>query len=176
MPIECVGTKSCVVSLTVSCPCFPHSVTMPSEVPSSSVHSWFTAVGFSPSSAPFILAEQQPSTLQLIYFSANVSFSSLPVFLPTIISEMGFASIRAQGLSAPPYLLSFFILICCSFASDRMGQRGYFIIALSSIGGAGYLILALAKSIAARYTAVFLAAAGIFPTIAVQICTVTNSL
>jgi hypothetical protein len=89
---------------------------------------------------------------------------------------MGFTSIRAQGLSAPPYLLSFFVLIASSFASDRLGQRGYFIIVLSCVGGAGYLILALATSTAARYTAVFLAAAGIFPTIAVRRPSINTSL
>lgn len=47
----------------------------------------------------------------LMYFSCNVSFSSLPVFLPTILEEMGFESITAQGLSAPPYFLSFIVTI-----------------------------------------------------------------
>ncbi|TQS31959.1 hypothetical protein Golomagni_07744, partial [Golovinomyces magnicellulatus] len=42
-----------------------------------------------------------------MYFSCNVSFASLPVFLPTILNDMGFSGLEAQGLSAPPYFLSF---------------------------------------------------------------------
>ncbi|TVY38865.1 MFS transporter, partial [Lachnellula subtilissima] len=42
----------------------------------------------------------------LMYFSLNVSFSSLPVFLPTILTSMGFKALHAQALSAPPYFLS----------------------------------------------------------------------
>lgn len=36
---------------------------------------------------------------------------------------------------------------------------------LSAIGGVGYIVLATAKTVAGRYTAVFLAAAGVFPSI-----------
>ncbi|GJN88248.1 hypothetical protein Rhopal_001213-T1 [Rhodotorula paludigena] len=101
----------------------------------------------------------------LIYFSANVSYSSLPVFLPTILEEMGFSSIRAQGLSAPPYLASFFVIVSVCFITDRIGDRTIFIIPLALLGGAGYLILALATLTGVRYFAIFLCATGIFPVI-----------
>ena len=42
-----------------------------------------------------------------MYFCVNVSYSSLPVFLPTIIQDMGYTSINAQGLSAPPSFAAF---------------------------------------------------------------------
>ncbi|KAG0161207.1 hypothetical protein PDIDSM_8741 [Penicillium digitatum] len=38
-----------------------------------------------------------------MFFSCNVAFSSMPVFLPTIIKDMGYSSLQAQALSAPPY-------------------------------------------------------------------------
>ena len=43
----------------------------------------------------------------LMFFCANVAFSSLPVFLPTIIEEMGYTALQSQALSAPPYLVAF---------------------------------------------------------------------
>jgi dipeptide/tripeptide permease len=101
----------------------------------------------------------------LMYFSCNVSFSSLPVFLPTILTEMGFTSINAEGLSAPPYFLAF-IVICISTAfADRTGQRGLTIVTLSLVGAAGYIIMATTTSAAARYAGVYLAAIGVFPSI-----------
>ncbi|OTB02187.1 hypothetical protein M426DRAFT_204646 [Hypoxylon sp. CI-4A] len=101
----------------------------------------------------------------LMYFSCNVSFSSLPVFLPTIITNMGFTAINAQGLSAPPYFLSFLVCILTTWISDRTRQRGYMIIGLSILGGVGYVLLLSCKSVAVRYFGVFLAAAGVFPAI-----------
>ncbi|KAI1827378.1 major facilitator superfamily domain-containing protein [Xylaria intraflava] len=102
----------------------------------------------------------------LMYFSCNVSFSSLPVFLPVILKDMGFTAINAQGLSAPPYLLAFIVCILTTWIADRTRQRGYMLIGLSLIGGVGYIILGTAKSVGARYFAVFLAAAGVFSCIA----------
>jgi len=101
----------------------------------------------------------------LMYFSCNVSFSSLPVFLPTILSGMGFTSIHAQGLTAPPYFLSFLICILSTWIADKTRQRGLVIIFLSFIGGIGYVILATVKSNGVRYFAIYLATAGVFPAI-----------
>ena len=100
-----------------------------------------------------------------MYFSCNVSFSSLPVFLPTILTGMGFTAIHAQGLTAPPYFVSFLTCILSTWIADRTRQRGLVIIVLSCIGGIGYLVLATCKGVGVRYFAIFLAAIGVFPSI-----------
>lgn len=46
---------------------------------------------------------------------------------------------------------------------------------LSAIGGVGYVMLATCKSVGARYAGVFLAAGGVFPTIANILPWVTNN-
>lgn len=101
----------------------------------------------------------------MMYFSCNVSFSSLPVFLPTILTEMGYTAVKAQGLSAPPFFIAFLVVIASTYFADRSGQRGFTIIFLSILGAIGYIILAVAKGTAARYVGVYIAAAGIFPAI-----------
>ncbi|XXG95404.1 hypothetical protein Hte_001666 [Hypoxylon texense] len=101
----------------------------------------------------------------LMYFSCNVSFSSLPVFLPTILQNMGFTAINAQGLSAPPYFLSFIMCILTTWIADKTRQRGLMIIGLSLVAGVGYVLLATCHSVGVRYFGVFLAAAGVFPAI-----------
>jgi cyanate permease len=98
-----------------------------------------------------------------MYFSCNVSFSSLPVFLPTILTGMGFTSIHAEGLTAPTYFLSFLTCITSTWIADKTRQRGLVIIVLSCIGGIGY---ATCHSIGVRYFAIFLAATGVFPAVA----------
>src|ERR1700728_3211863 len=100
-----------------------------------------------------------------MYFSCNVSFSSLPVFLPTIIAEMGFSPINAQGLSAPPYFISFLLVIATTYIADSTQQRGITIIIMSLVGATGYIILAATSATGPRYFGVYLAAAGIFPCI-----------
>lgn len=101
-----------------------------------------------------------------MYFSCNVNFSSLPVFLPTILNQMGFTAIDAQGLSAPPYFFSFLVTIGSTWVADRIQQRGYMLVFLSCVGGIGYILLATCKSVGVRYFGVFLAAGGVFPCIA----------
>ncbi|KAJ5585516.1 uncharacterized protein N7459_005316 [Penicillium hispanicum] len=102
----------------------------------------------------------------LMYFSCNVSFSSLPVFLPTILKEMGFTAINAQGLTAPPFFASFLATIATTWVADRIRQRGFMIASMSLIGGVGYILLATCQSVGVRYFGVFLAACGVFPSIA----------
>lgn len=102
----------------------------------------------------------------LMYFSCNVAFSSLPVFLPAILTGMGFTSINAQGLTAPPYFLAFGICILTTWLGDRFQQRGLLITGLSLIGCVGYILLAACRPVSVRYVGVFLAAAGVFPAIA----------
>ncbi|KAK5452964.1 hypothetical protein LTS15_007113 [Exophiala xenobiotica] len=102
----------------------------------------------------------------LMYFSCNVSYSSLPVFLPTILNQMGFSSINAQGLSAPPYFVSTIVTIISCYIADRTKQRGLMIAFLSVVGGIGYILLATCKPVAPRYFGTFLCASGVFPAIA----------
>lgn len=78
---------------------------------------------------------------------------------------MGFTAINAQGLSAPPYLLSFFVCIGTTYVADRTRQRGLMIILLSLVGGVGYILLATSEKVGVRYFGVFLAAGGVFPAI-----------
>jgi MFS family permease len=91
-----------------------------------------------------------------MYFSCNVCFGSLPLFIPTIISEMGtFNHQESNGLSAPPYALCFVTILACAFASDRAKLRGPFV-AAAAIVSVGYCLLGVSEGVAARYAGVFL--------------------
>ena len=100
-----------------------------------------------------------------MYFSVNVSYASLPVYLPTILAKMGYSDINAQGLSAPPYFTAFLFANITTFIADRTQQRGLVLIITSLIGGIGYIVLATVTTVGVRYFAVYLAAAGVFSTI-----------
>ncbi|KAE8447827.1 hypothetical protein EG329_010056 [Mollisiaceae sp. DMI_Dod_QoI] len=98
----------------------------------------------------------------MMYFSCNVSFSSFPVFLPTIITQMGFSAVQAQGLSAPPYFLAAIFVVITTYVADRYSQRGIVISGCSLLGAIGYIILASTSRTAIRYFGVYLAAPGIY--------------
>jgi hypothetical protein len=121
------------------------------------------------------LADPKPWLTALMYFSCNVSFSSLPVFLPTILNEMGFSGVNSQGLTAPPYFLSWMVTIGTCWLADRTQQRALTIAIMSVIGGVGYIMLATSKSVGVRYAGVYLAAAGVFPCIGNILPWVTNN-
>ncbi|KUJ22189.1 MFS general substrate transporter [Mollisia scopiformis] len=93
----------------------------------------------------------------LLNFSCNVSFASLPLFLPTIISELGtFSQLESNGLSAPPYLLCFFVIIATAIVSDRVRLRGPFASFFALLAAIGFIILGTATSVTARYVGIFL--------------------
>ncbi|KAI5286013.1 hypothetical protein KEM54_000127 [Ascosphaera aggregata] len=111
------------------------------------------------------LMDLKPWLTALMYFSCNVSFSSLPVFLPTVLKDMGFTSIKAQGLTAPPFFASFLVTIFSTWVADRTQQRAIVIMALSTVGAIGYVITGVCTEVGPRYFGVFLCACGVFPSI-----------
>ena len=111
----------------------------------------------------------------LIYFGCNVCFASLPLFVPTIISEMGaFSLIQSNGLSAPPYVLCFISIVACAFISDRVGVRGPFVAGAGLVAAIGYILLATQKTVAVRYFGFFLATI-IFTSVALTLSWVSNT-
>ncbi|RMZ83300.1 hypothetical protein DV738_g1359, partial [Chaetothyriales sp. CBS 135597] len=110
----------------------------------------------------------------LMYFSINVSFASLPLFVPTIISQMGtFSPVTANGLSAPPYALCFFVILLVTFLSDRYKVRGPFNAGIALVAAAGFIMLATTEDVAPRYTGVFLAVL-VFTCVAVTLSWTAN--
>uniref|UniRef100_A0A060T1F9 ARAD1C20174p n=1 Tax=Blastobotrys adeninivorans TaxID=409370 RepID=A0A060T1F9_BLAAD len=111
----------------------------------------------------------------VMYFGINVSFASLPVFMPAIVESLGYTSINAQGLTAPPYLFTTLCVLAAAWISDKYMQRGILIIVLASVSAAGWLILALCHNNGVKYFAIFLAAGGIFPCVALTLSWLGNN-
>jgi len=110
-----------------------------------------------------------------MYFGCNVCFASLPLFVPTIISEMGsFTTIQSNGLSAPPYVLCFLVINATAFISDRLRMRGIFVAGPALLAAVGYIILGTTKGTAPRYFGLFLAVL-IFVSVAMILTWVGNT-
>ncbi|RAK79223.1 putative MFS transporter [Aspergillus fijiensis CBS 313.89] len=89
------------------------------------------------------LADPKAYITAFMFFSCNVAFSSMPVFLPTIIAEMGYTALQSQALSAPPYVLAFLAVLLTAYYSDRHRRRSPFLIAHALVSATAYLTLAL---------------------------------
>jgi MFS family permease len=109
-----------------------------------------------------------------MYFGCNVSFASLPLFVPTIVSEIGtFSSLQANGLSAPPYLLTFILILIVNFISDRVGMRGPFVCFFGLVSAIGFILLATTTTPVPRYLGIYLAIT-IFVCVALMLAWVSN--
>ena len=94
----------------------------------------------------------------LMYFGCNVSFASLPLFLPTIISEIGtFTTIESNGLSAPPYVFCFILVVTTAWLADRLKIRGPLSAIAALTAAVGFIMLATTSSLGPRYAGCFLA-------------------
>jgi MFS family permease len=137
--------------------------------------SYLTAVRLT-SSRPLSPPTDSP---QAMFFSCNVAFSSMPVFLPTIIHQLGFTSLASQALSAPPYLLSFIVVILAARRSDKHHNRSSHIIFYAYLAASGYLLSFLAALFSLhsiiRYIAVYPACVGFFTCVTLIITWTINN-
>ncbi|RDW94453.1 hypothetical protein BP5796_00216 [Coleophoma crateriformis] len=122
------------------------------------------------------LADYKTYVHALIQFAWNYSFASLSNFLPTIINEMGFTSVDAQGLTAPPYFAACLCCVVGALVSDRWGKRGPLIAFFGALSFLGYLMLLVTTKTSVRYAGVFFACCGTFPIVALNLTWVLNNL
>jgi len=104
----------------------------------------------------------------------------MPVFLPTIVRDMGWTSVTAQGLSAPPYLFAFVVVVTTAYYSDRLQSRSTFIILHSILATIGYSTIAVlgyyeSDKTIMRYLALYPATAGFFSAITIIITWTLNN-
>jgi len=109
-----------------------------------------------------IIADLNAWLFMVIYASFNVGVATISYFLPTLIKNLGFTAINAQGLTVAPYVVGWFMVVSQAFHSDRTRDRGYHIMLSTAISFVGYIILATTKNVGAQYFAMFLVIGGLY--------------
>ncbi|KAI1371428.1 MFS general substrate transporter [Hypoxylon crocopeplum] len=101
------------------------------------------------------------------FHTMSLPLYTLSLFLPTIISNLGYTAATAQLLTVPPYAFAFVTTASVAVLSERLGQRAIFIGGSAIFAAIGYAILLSNTDPVARpgvsYTGVFFSAGGIYP-------------
>lgn len=108
------------------------------------------------------LLAPQTYLFSLLWFCLLVSLHSFSLFLPSIISVMGYEAMIAQLLTAPPNIAGFISVIASSYLSDRTKIRGPFIAGGSLLGIVGYTMLLVSDRNPVRYAGTFFIAIGVY--------------
>jgi len=109
------------------------------------------------------LTDFQTWVTGIAYMGLIVSLYSFSLFLPTIVSGLGYQGKSAQLHTVPPYVPATVLTVVVAFLSDRLKWRGPFILICLPFAIAGYILVIAASNNSQRYGAVFLIAAGIYP-------------
>lgn len=94
---------------------------------------------------------------------------TLSLFLPTIISSLGYTAARAQLLTVPPYAVATILTVVVAILAERTRRRSPFILASTSLAILGYIILLTAPTHrpGVSYLGTIFAASGIYPSTAI---------
>ncbi|RVX76153.1 hypothetical protein B0A52_00510 [Exophiala mesophila] len=88
---------------------------------------------------------------------------SFSLFLPTIISALGYSSTTAQLFTVPPNMAAFLLVLITAGLSDKLKARGPFMIVGCVLAIVGYVMLLAAERPSVRYGGTFFVACGVFP-------------
>lgn len=97
------------------------------------------------------------------------------LFVPSIISGLGYKSTEAQLLTVPPYAAAAIATVAIGFLADRTGQRGLLNIGCGCLGIVGFIMLISTGKSGVQYAGLFLGAMGIYPCIANTIVWAANN-
>ncbi|KAF8141496.1 MFS general substrate transporter [Boletus edulis] len=101
----------------------------------------------------------------IVYAAADMALYAFALFLPSIISQLGYKATPANLLTVPVYVLACIFTCSVGFLADRYGNRGWFNFGCLATAAVGYIILISSRNATLSYIAVYLAACGIYPCI-----------
>ncbi|GLA37873.1 hypothetical protein AnigIFM63309_004855 [Aspergillus niger] len=100
----------------------------------------------------------------IVYFGISTPFSSLSLFTPAIVSGLGYADLRAQLMTVPPWAAAYVVTTVVAWSADYFNSRGLHSALFAFIGAMGFLASAVlpADAYLHRYGCLVVAASGSF--------------
>ena len=110
------------------------------------------------------------------FHTMSLPLYTLSLFLPTIIKALGYTAAQAQLLTVPPYTIATILTLTVAIASERTKIRAPFIMGTSALAIIGYIILLSDTRPSVSYGGTILAAAGIYPSVAIVLSWPANNV
>lgn len=114
--------------------------------------------------------------MSLNFFLILVPIYSFSLFLPSIISGLGYKHVQAQLLTVPPNFLAFLVVLGSSFVSDRIKMRGPCICVGLILAAIGYIMQIASHTPGVKYAGTFFVASGAFPCSPLVLAWLSNNL
>ncbi|KAI0804154.1 MFS transporter-like protein [Xylaria sp. FL0064] len=111
-----------------------------------------------------------------IWFFLLVPLYSYSLFLPTIISGLGYESTQAQLFTVPPNVAAVFAVLIVTRLSDYVKARGPFMALNCLITAAGYIMMLATDNNAVKYAGTFIIAIGVYPNSALIMGWLSNNM
>lgn len=114
----------------------------------------------------------------LIHFCLSISFSSLFLFLPSIIHGLGLENLEGQLFTIPPNALSFVATMAISISTDHFGAKSLHSFFPALLASICFLIQALLpdSALIPRYVLLCISAPALFATGAPSVAWLSNNL
>jgi len=97
-----------------------------------------------------------------LYLAVTVAAYAISLFLPTILKDFGWSSMKSNLLSAPVRAVSGVISVSFGIWSDKARRRGPFVVGGFTVAIIGNFLVCFVESKAVRYFGVYLAACGTY--------------
>ena len=99
------------------------------------------------------------------YLANCIPLGSLTFFTPTIVTGLGYDSIKAQLMTVPPWVVGYFVSLFLGWSADRHNARSWHVMESSILGGIGWVTAGSlpAEAYAKRHGMLLLCACGAFP-------------
>ncbi|KAI1404998.1 MFS general substrate transporter [Hypoxylon fuscum] len=99
------------------------------------------------------------------YFGILSGLYSFGLFLPTIISGLGYTSDEAQLWSVIPYAAASVVTVCTAYISDHYRVRGPVMLCSLPVAIVGYAVIANTNNNKVKYGMTFLMATGLYSSV-----------
>ena len=98
----------------------------------------------------------------LLFHGFAFALYTVSLYMPSLISELGYRAAIAQLLTVPPYFVAFVFTMTTAHLAFVVKRRLVFIIGSGLLAILGYIVQITSPTIAGRYVAVFITAAGVY--------------
>ncbi|KAL5513597.1 hypothetical protein ACEPAH_3996 [Sanghuangporus vaninii] len=96
------------------------------------------------------------------FFMAGNILYGLAIFLPSIVSRLGFSPTHTQLLSVGPFAVGFVFALGTAYVSDRFKKRALCAAFAAGVAGVGFIVFFCSQSRSIAYGSLFLSVSGTY--------------